>query len=269
MSHRIEGGTYLRGQVKRSKPGQPLVSVITATYNAAAHLPAAIQSIRGQAYDNIEYIVVDGASTDGTVDVIRANEDVIGHWVSEPDTGIYDAWNKGLRLAHGDWIAFLGADDVYLAGAIEAYVNAIGSCGDRSPQYLSSRVSLTSGSKVLRTVGQEWNWRAFRRRMNVAHVGSLHHRSLFALYGGFDESYRICGDYEFLLRAGPDLRAAYLHEVTVSMRVGGMSNASVLALQEAARAKTATAGRSALICKLETYWAMIKWKLRTYLWITR
>ncbi len=269
MSNRLEGGASLKGHMKRSDPGKPLVTVITATYNAAKYLPDAIQSIREQDYGNIEYIVVDGASTDGTVDVIRANEDIIDRWISEPDTGIYAAWNKGVRLARGEWIAFLGADDIYCAGAIEAYMNAIRCCRDNPPHYISSRVNLTLGREVLRTVGQRWNWRAFRKRMNVAHVGSLHHRSLFEQYGLFDESYRICGDYEFLLRPGSNLRAAYVGAITANVSIAGISSADSQALIEAARAKIVTGRRSKLLSQVEKYWAIAKWKMRTYLWATR
>lgn len=265
MNNRLEGGAALRGRVKRSEPGKPLVTIITATYNAAKYLPAAIQSIREQTYGNIEYIVVDGASTDGTVNVIKANEDVIDYWVSAPDKGIYDAWNKGVRLSSGDWIAFLGADDIYLKGAIQAYMTSIHARRDNLPQYVSSRVNLTSGSKVLRTIGQQWNWKAFRKYMNVAHVGSLHHRLLFEKYGLFDESYKICGDYEFLLRPGSNLRAAYLNEITANMSVGGISGTNSQAFKETARAKIATGGRSILLSHIEKYWAIAKWKLRGYL----
>lgn len=266
MISRREGGASFHGTTKQNKPGRPLVTVITATYNASKFLPLAIRSIREQGYDNIEYIVIDGASTDGTMDVIKANEDVIDYWISEPDTGVYNAWNKGLKLAHGEWVAFLGADDIYLAGAIEAYVNSIDAYGDMPPQFISSRVNLTSGSKVLRTIGRRWTWRVFRKRMNVAHVGSLHHRSLFYEYGSFDESYKICGDYEFLLRPGPKLRAAYIDEVTVNMDIGGISNASFRALIEMTRAKIETGKRSWLLSQLEKYWALFKWRLRNYLW---
>lgn len=265
MSNRLEGGASLRGCVKRSEPNKPLITIITATYNAAKYLPAAIQSIREQNYENIQYIVVDGGSTDGTVDVIRANEDVVDYWISAPDMGIYDAWNKGVRLSAGDWIGFLGADDIYLEGAIQAYVTSIYACRENLPQYISSRVNLTSGSKVLRTIGKRWNWKDFRKYMNVAHVGSLHHRLLFERYGLFDDSYKICGDYELLLRPGSSLRTAYLNAITVNMSIGGVSGTSLQAFRETARAKVTTGGRSILLSHIEQYWAIVKWKIRSYL----
>ncbi len=262
MDNRLGGGGTLRGRVKRNEPGKPLITIITATYNAENNLSTAIQSIREQTYDNIEYIIVDGASTDGTVDIIRANEDVIDYWISESDTGIYNAWNKGLRLSGGDWIAFLGADDIYVKGAIQDYMASILSCGDNLPQYISSRVNLIFGPTVLCTVGKQWNWETFRKYMNVAHVGSLHHRLLFEQYGFFDESYKICGDYEFLLRPKSNLRAAYLNEITVNMSINGVSNTNFLAFSEAERAKVETGGRSTILSKIEKYLAVVKWNIK-------
>jgi hypothetical protein len=101
--------------------------------------------------------------------------------------------------------------------------------------------------------------------MNVAHVGTLHHRLLFEKYGLFDESYKICGDYEFLLRPGSNLRAAYLNEITVNMSVGGISGTNSQTFRETARAKIVTGGRSILLSHIEKYWATVKWKLRGYL----
>jgi glycosyltransferase involved in cell wall biosynthesis len=95
---------------------QPLVSIIIATYNAAQHLPACLRSIFDQAYPAIEIIVIDGGSTDATFSVINEHSDRVAKWVSEPDNGIYDALNKGVKMATGQWLYFLGADDRLLTG---------------------------------------------------------------------------------------------------------------------------------------------------------
>ena len=96
---------------KNKKSDQPFISIITSTYCAAACLPRVIESIRAQTFDDFEWIVIDGASTDDTVDILRQNEDVIDYWMRESDKGIYDAWNKGLPHVRGTWVLFLGADD--------------------------------------------------------------------------------------------------------------------------------------------------------------
>jgi glycosyltransferase involved in cell wall biosynthesis len=259
MRDQNEGGSRFKSQVKKGYTGKPLITIITATHNASRDLSSVIQSIRNQNYHNIEYIVLDGASNDGTIDILKANEDVIDYWVSEPDGGIYDAWNKGVKLSRGDWIAFLGADDIYLDGAIEGYVELINSYSDVSPEYVSSRVNLISKSKVLNVIGQPWKWKVFQRYMCVAHVGSFHHKSLFLKYGLFDPTYKICGDYELLLRAKDKLRAIYLNLTTVNMKVGGISNAKISVFNEFARAKISTGGQNYLQVQIEKYWAILKW----------
>lgn len=244
---------------------KPLITVITAVFNGGATLEKTIKSVLNQSYSNIEFIIIDGGSTDDTLDIIKKYEHAIDYWVSEPDEGIYDAWNKGVRLASGDWIAFLGADDAYTEGAMEAYASLIAECSHIEPEYISSRVNMVNHSTILRVVGTPWTWRVFRKYMNVAHVGSLHHRTLFEKNGLFNESYKISGDYEFLLRAGSTLRAHFLDFITVNMLVGGVSDANILVFSETTRAKTTTGRRGILICQIEKYYAIFKWKLRSYL----
>ena len=221
---RLEGGLRLNGEEKRSRVGKPLVSIITATFNASEHLPRTIQSIREQIYANIEWIVVDGASKDKTVELIRQNEDVIDYWVSEPDGGIYDAWNKGVLLASGDWIAFIGAGDSYMPSAIDNYMNVMSTSAE-IPELASSQVQLVSDSRsALRVWGAPFKWEEFEKYMTIAHVGALHHRSLFEKHGLFDISYSSAADYEFLMRCGASLKSIYLNELTADMLVGGISN---------------------------------------------
>ena len=253
---------------KESNPAdaRPLITVITVVFNGANTLEQSILSVIDQSYDNIEYIIIDGGSEDGTLDIIRKYEKVIDYWVSEPDKGIYDAWNKGVCLARGDWVAFLGADDTYLAGAIHSYVESLADQRDRRWEYISSRVNLTTGTKMMRTVGQRWRWKTFRRYMSVAHVGSLHSRSLFERYGLFDTSYKISGDYEFLLRAGSGLSATYLNSITVNMGIGGASDNNLLGFREKERAQVTTGGRNALLSRIEGILSVLKWKLRKRLW---
>src|SRR5512140_3421779 len=108
-----EGGKRTRGVFAHGTPGQPLVSVITVVHNGAGNLARTIRAVAEQTYPNIEHIVVDGASTDGTLDIIRANDAIIGYWISEPDTGIYDAMNKGIDLVtdRSSYVIFANADD--------------------------------------------------------------------------------------------------------------------------------------------------------------
>lgn len=242
------------------------ITVITAVFNGAETIEKSILSVIGQTYDNVEYIVIDGGSTDGTQEIIKRHEHAIDYWISEPDTGIYDAWNKGVQQAKGEWIAFLGADDVFVDGALQAYAESISARSDRQLQYMSSKVNLVSDGRVIRTIGQPWVWSIFRKHMNVAHVGSLHHRELFEQYGLFDTSYRICGDYEFLLRFREALKAGYLDQITVNMSIGGISSTSPKVFSETTQAKIITGGRAFIPAHLEKLVALCKWKLRSWLW---
>jgi len=237
-------GYFKAGNGSAQNPGQeidngtePLITIITAVFNGEKTLEKTILSVINQSYSNIEFIIIDGGSTDKSIDIIKKYEHAIDYWVSEPDKGIYDAWNKGVRLSAGDWVAFLGADDVYIDGAIQAYVTSINEHQDRPVDYISSRVNLTRGSEVLRVVGTEWRWNIFRKYMKVAHVGSLHHKRLFEKYGLFDDSYKISGDYEFLLRSGRHLRTIFLDAITVDMLVGGVSDANIQVFEETTKAK--------------------------------
>ena len=195
----------------------PLVTIITATFNAAHELPRTIRSIRELTYKNIEWLVIDGNSSDNTIKLIHDNNDIISEWISEPDSGIYDAWNKGVSKAKGDWIAFLGAGDAYKPEAISWYVDAILASG-KTLDFVSSRMEMVSSAGVVyREWGGSFNWNIIQRYMNIAHVGALHHRSLFDRYGFFDCTYRSSADYEFLMRCGERLRSLYLPIVTSSM----------------------------------------------------
>jgi glycosyltransferase involved in cell wall biosynthesis len=253
-----------------SVPEMPLVSVIISVRNGAATLAEAIESVLAQTYPRVELIIIDAASDDGTVDVIRRYHDRIDFWTSEPDRGIYDAWNKGLARARGEWIAFLGADDAYKPTAIDDYLGILGGDGTADVDFVSSKVELVSHTRrLMRVVGRPWNWREFRVYMNVAHSGSLHHRRLFERYGKYDDTYRITGDYELLLRAGATLRTAYLDKVTAIMRIGGISNANLRVFDESYRAKITTGRRRLLPCLLEKYEALAKYFVRRAVYAVR
>ena len=241
----------------------PVVSVITAVYNRATLLPRCLASVAAQDYPRVDHIIVDGGSTDGTVDVIRAHERLLGPWVSAPDRGVFDAWNKGVALARGEWIAFLGADDQYRPDAIRRYVET--AAGNPAAEYISSRVERVYPSGACRVVGDPWSWREFRRHMCVAHVGSFHRASLFRRVGSYDPAYRIVGDYELLLRAGEDLRAAFLNAVTARMDAGGQSDTTA-ALTETRRAKLQHRAKTPFAASVDHAIAFAKHQYRHRFW---
>jgi glycosyltransferase involved in cell wall biosynthesis len=214
----------------------PVISIITAVYNGEKYLEEAILSVLNQSYIDIEYIIIDGGSTDGTISIIKKYENSISYWVSEKDGGIYDAWNKGINKAQGSWIGFLGADDFYKSNAIEKYVELI--IASKNVNYISSKVQLISqNKKSIKIIGECWNWSKFSKNMNTAHVGSLHSKELYEKYSLYDPDFKIAGDYEFLLRSGRGLNAGFVSEPLCYMRTGGVSGSGYEAFQEAYKAK--------------------------------
>lgn len=245
------GGKRLRGILAENLPDRPLVTVITVVFNGMPHIAGCLESILLQDYPNLEHIVMDGGSQDGTIDVLREYDDRLALWRSESDKGIYDAWNKALAEARGEWICFLGSDDEFLPGAISAYMKLAATHPDA--EYLNSQARWVHPSGYVNPAhGRPWTWHKFAKSMCVAHVGSMHRRSLYDRLGKYDISYHSAADYEFLLRARSKLKAAFMPLTTVMMRAGGASDNST-ALAEACRAKIVTGGRNPLLARIELW----------------
>lgn len=212
----------------RRLPGLTLirVSIIIATYNASNTLPACLASIREQRTPRIEVIVVDGASTDDTAAVVREYDDVVDVWHSEPDKGLYDAWNKGVQRARGDYIAFLGADDALRPRAAERMIEL----AQLGADLVSFRGEVVGpDGHVLGVIGRRWSYRGIARRMGICHPGALHARHLFDRVGLFDPRYRIAADYDWMLRLPASTSAAYVEDVLVRIADGGVSRTRRLA----------------------------------------
>jgi glycosyltransferase involved in cell wall biosynthesis len=205
---------------------QPDVSVIIATFHPGmALLERCLDSIAAQQGCSIDVVVVDGGSVDGTVDVLKRRSAELGHWHSEPDDGIYDAWNHALPHARGRWIAFVGADDTFaqpdsLARLVAAADIAYTRNGARIAY--GRNVVLTADGHQLDVQGEPWPAiRArFQREMVLPHPGALQHRTLFEDHGPFDSSFRIAGDHEFLLRELRNRHAEFVPDTMVCL-VGG------------------------------------------------
>lgn len=118
-----EGGLRTKGYFKKSFDDKPLISIVTVVYNGEKYLEETIESVINQTYDNVEYIIIDGGSTDGTRDIIKKYEDKIDYWVSERDKGIYDAMNKGILLSRGHWLNFMNAGDIFVNDNILKEIN--------------------------------------------------------------------------------------------------------------------------------------------------
>lgn len=202
-----------------------IISIIIATYNAEKYIERCLESIIPQKSDEIELIIVDGASTDNTLNILNQNKERIDVIISEPDKGLYDAWNKGIKIAKGQWIQFIGSDDIITSNALESYLKYLkNNEGSNQLDYISAYGDLVdSDGKLIQKYGSPYSWNIFKHYMNVSHGSSLHNRDLFREIGLYNLDYKICGDYELLLRKKENLKTAYLNENIIKMQIGGMS----------------------------------------------
>lgn len=209
-----------------------LISVITATYNSAGTVRDTFESLLRQTWQDFECIVVDGASKDGTLDIIREYEPKFGgrmKWASEPDKGIYDAMNKGLARATGDVVGLLNSDDFYTADdVLERVANAFGQ--DASLDAVYGDVHYCRWDDVQHPV-RYYSSRAFRRwKMFIgympAHPSFYCRRAVYEKYGYFDTSYKVASDFECVLRFIyiNRIKTAYIPRDFVTMREGGASS---------------------------------------------
>lgn len=210
------------------------VSIITSVYNNKSTIAGTIESVLSQTYSDIEYIVVDGASTDGTLEIIEKYSDKIDKILSEPDRGIYEGLNKGLALATGDVIGFLHSDDIfYSADVIEKVVKKFEESGVDSVYGDLIYVSKENTDIIIRywKAGQynkskiAWGW-------FPPHTAWFVKKNIYDQYGNFDTQFKISADLDLMLRFLyiSHIKAAYLKAPLIKMRVGGASNNSLLNL---------------------------------------
>lgn len=206
------------------------ISIITATYNSYTTLGECMNSVLSQNYSSIEYIIVDGASTDKSLDLIK--EKAAKHpqikWVSEPDKGIYDALNKGVSMATGEVIGFLHADDLLANNTIIKDIASTFEKQNCDGLYGNLHyVAVDNTDKVIRNwLSQDFHPRLLKRGWMPAHPTLYLKAKVYYTYGYFDTSYKIAADYDFVLRIFKQkrLQFTFLPKTIVKMRVGGASN---------------------------------------------
>lgn len=202
-----------------------VISIVIATFNAGNTLSRCLKSIIAQKGKDIEILVIDGGSKDETLLVISKYASDIAFWCSEKDEGIYDAWNKALMHTKGDWIMFLGADDYMLPGALQFYMDFIENNEVKDVDIISGKCEYVDEKGNLLSVnGSAYDFNIFKRYMNISHGSTLHNIKLFNELGPFNLKYRICADYEFLLRKALDGR--FIDKSIICMQTGGMSYSS-------------------------------------------
>lgn len=206
-------------------------SIITVTYNSAATLEQTILSVTGQSYPHIEYIIVDGRSTDGTLAIIEKYRRRIARFVSEPDKGLYDALNKGIDLATGDVVGILHSDDFYIDNkVIQKYADTfLKTSADAVYSDLYYVDKNNTGKIIRKWKSGEKKSGAFINGWMPPHPTFFVKKEAYKRFGKFNLEFRTAADYELMLRLIEKNRISisYLPEYTVKMRVGGKSNVSI------------------------------------------
>lgn len=206
----------------------PFFSIIIAVYNKEDTLRQALHSVLNQTWTSTELIIIDGGSTDKSVPIIKEYKDKIAYWESEPDRGIYHAWNKALAKAKGRWVLFLGADDYLWDEKVLENVAARLSSAEESILLAYGLVNVVNAQgSLLFTVGTEWSAAKLElnTRMSICHTGVFHKRDLFKKYGLFDDSLKISADYDLMLRVTKYEDALFLNGCVIAgMRLGGISS---------------------------------------------
>ena len=216
---------------KNSEPAAsatPNISIVVATRNAAAGIRACIDSIINQTYPSFEILVQDALSTDATLSILKDYDQARTKVTSEADHGIYDAWNRALGRAQGNWIMFLGADDrLAHPQVLQNRIHLLSNHAGRVDLVCGRIAFISEDGTVKKQTGAAWNWQSMLKYQVVAHIGLMHHRAIFENFGCFSTRYTIAGDYDFLLRLGPGVNAIFVDEVEILAGALGVSQRQI------------------------------------------
>ena len=248
----------------------PLISIVIAVFNGVKTLQQCIDSVVRQSYAYKELIIIDGGSKDGTVDLLKSNSSHISYWISEPDHGIYHAWNKGLSHVKGDWVCFLGVDDYFWNDQVlERMSIALQNVSTNVRLAYAQIMLISSDGECLFPVGEPWEKirDRFKQGLCLPHPGLMHRRILFEQNGYFEESFRISGDYELMLRELKSAEAVFIPDIiTVAMRVCGISSNPANSLLSLKEVRLAQQMHGQYFPSLFWLRAMIRIYMRLLLW---
>ena len=225
----IQGGLRTQGYFKQSSKDKPLVTIVTVVFNNAATIEETIRSVLYQTYDNVEYIIIDGGSDDGTLEIIKTYDDLVDYWISEPDNGIYNAMNKGISLASGKYLNFLNADDHYLhSGVLEKIIASFRNTGSHIIIGDAVMLSKSTGTGHIRHCNVNKYYYLFK---GMPQQVFFYDAGLFEA-GIFDDSFVIAADLDFYLSKLTDKTVKITHvnwPVIVFNTGATSSNAELLA----------------------------------------
>jgi len=207
----------------------PSVSIITVTYNNRENLEKTINSIKSLDYDNIEFIIIDGGSNDGTIDLIKKNSEIILKWISEPDNGIYDAMNKGIKTSTGNYLWFMNAGDEIFDKNI---LNEIFNLKENADVYYGDTELVNSegksyGKRKLKRPPEKLNWRKMINGMVVTHQSMIVKKSLSPLY---NTNYKFCADIDWTINLlKKSVNIVNTHKTFCKFQLGGYSRKNTMA----------------------------------------
>ena len=219
-----QGGLTTKGYAKKSFEQKPLISIITVVYNGEKYLEETILSVINQTYENIEYIIIDGGSSDGTLDIIKKYEDKIDYWVSERDEGISDAFNKGIKLSKGELIGLLNSDDWYEADAIACIVDSLKANTLNQKLVFYGDLFFPESNKVQK--GDKYFFLKILFIMPLLnHPSCFVTRTTYEQVGLFNIKLKLAMDFDFLRRAYlSKTKFIYIDKLITNMRLTGISN---------------------------------------------
>jgi glycosyltransferase involved in cell wall biosynthesis len=215
-----EGGLRTKGYFKRNLKDSPVVTIITIVHNGAEYIEKTIESVLNQTYNNVEYIIIDGDSTDGTTGIIKRYEQAVDYWVSEPDSGISEAFNKGVIASRGKWLNFMNCGDTFASG--DTIQDVVANIDEKADVIFGKANVVDSDGKTLLTYGRPFDKKNFSRRMTIPHQSAFHNKKYFERHGLFDKRLKTGMDYELLLRK-PSLSTLFIEKTVSNILVGGVS----------------------------------------------
>lgn len=202
------------------------ISIITVSYNSAKTIEETLKSVKNQTYSDIEYIVIDGASKDETISIIKNYQDIISYWVSEPDKGLYDAINKGISKATGDYIGIINSDDTfYETDTIEKIAKFLSK--NSNLDAITGDIVQHQNNKIIRKYSSsKWSPEKLKIGFMAPHPSIFIKTHLFSKYGSYKSGYKIAADYELIIRFFLKHNIIYKYSdiITTSMAVGGASS---------------------------------------------
>ena len=202
------------------------ISIITVCFNSVKTIESTIQSVIQQSYVDLEYIIIDGGSTDGTIELINKYDNIIFKWISEVDKGIYDAMNKGISFATGDIIGILNSDDSFYNNDVVSEIASVFLSNNILDAVIGNIVFINNRNNIIRNyTSKNWNTNMFAWGFMPPHPSFFCKRYLFEYFGAYKTDYKIAADFEILLRFLHihKISFKYISLITTKMRMGGAS----------------------------------------------